>query len=228
MCDPLTIAGIALTAGSTVANSIASNKAAKARDQALAAERIRQQGYDQEAAALNTQSQDRYQDFEGQQEAKSGELGDYFKEQQIEANNAPVAGEFVPASTSSVVNQEETKQRGKARDFSNAQGEALGNLRSFGDLLGGISRMQARDASQIGTIGGFKRGSASVNPLELDAASHAGDGAKLFGDILGLGGSVSLGAGLSGPKAAADPWAGMRQVGGKVPKTFSLSSLYGG
>lgn len=44
MCDPITIAGIALTAGSTIANTIAANRVQRARDDALAAERIRQRG----------------------------------------------------------------------------------------------------------------------------------------------------------------------------------------
>ena len=40
MCDPITIAGIALTVGSTVANTIAQNKVQAARNNAMAAERI--------------------------------------------------------------------------------------------------------------------------------------------------------------------------------------------
>lgn len=204
MCDPVTIAGIALTAGSTVVNSMAAGKAQRARDDALAAERIRQTGLDREAQALNTQSQDRYTDFSGQQDERSKELGDYFTEQQIEKGSAneqaaqDMADAALPTSTSNITMAEENNQRGKAREFSNAQGEALGNLRAFGDLLGEVGRYQARDASQIGQIGGFKRGSAGVLPYELDAASHTADDMKLFGDILGLGGSVGTAAGLGG------------------------------
>lgn len=201
MCDPLTIAGIALTAGSTVANSVAQGQVARARNGALAAERIRQQGYDRETDALNTQSQDRYQDFDGQQDQRGQELGDYFSGQQIEGGdaNATAAQEQAVAPTSSnITMREEQKQRGAATDFTNEQGKRLGDLRSFGDLLGGIGRLQARDASQIGQIGGFKRGSSAVLPYELEAANSAGGGAKMFGDILGLGGGVLSGAGLSG------------------------------
>lgn len=230
MCDPLTIAGIALTAGSTVANNIAANKVQNARDDAMAAERIRQQGYDQEAAALNTQSQDRYKDFGGQQDDKATQLGDYFAEQQIEAGNANAenaAAMVMPQSGSNIVVQEEAKKRGEARDFANKNAAALGNLRSFGDLIGSIGRDQARDATQIGVIGGFKRGSSGIVPYELEAANSAGNGAKMFGDMLNLGGGVAINAGVS--KGNYFPTAP------KTPSTLAapaqssgLYSLYGG
>lgn len=214
MCDPITIAGIALTAGSTVANTLATNKVQKARDDALAAERIRQSGYDQETSALNEQSRARYDDFGGQQDAKANELGQYFSGQQVDAGNqnaAATAETTVPQSGSDLVVREEAKQRGQARDYTDKTGAALGNLRAFGDVLGGISRDQARDASLIGQIGGFKTGSSNVVPLELDQANQAGSGLKLFGDILGLGGSIAVGKGLSGkmvPSAASKAIAG--------------------
>lgn len=242
MCDPLTIAGIALTAGSTVMNSIAQGKVQKARDDALGAERIRQGALDQEAAALNTGSQDRYQGFEGKRAVKSKELGDYFAGQSIEADKAAQAAQdqATPPSSSNITVQEEAKQRAKADAFTDKTGMALGNLRSFGDLLGGISRDQARDATSIGQIGGFKRGSSGVVPYELDQASHAGDSMKMFGDILNLGGGLAMNSGLSGgslfgggnvvksiPKATVDPWVGMRSAPRSVGQ-LGLAGLYGG
>ncbi|TGT76140.1 MULTISPECIES: hypothetical protein [unclassified Mesorhizobium] len=200
MCDVLTLTGIALTAGSTLANSIAASKVDRARNNVMAAERIRQNKLDQEAANINTQSQDRYKDFGGQQAQTASDLGQYFADQRIEdatANQAATNQLNVPASSSNVTVQEEQKQRDKADAFGQQQGEALGNLRSFGDLLGTIGRSQARDASLIGQIGGFKQGSSNVVPYELDSAGHAGDGLKLFGDVLGLGGTIALGKGLS-------------------------------
>lgn len=201
----MTIAGIALTAGSTVANSIAQSKVAKARDQALAAERIRQGGLDQEASALNAQSQDRFEGFGDQQQARATELGDYFAAQKIEqgGEDADAAMEQNVAPTSSNLTiREEQKQRGAATDFADRQGAALGQLRSFGDLLGEKSMQNARDFGQIGQIGGFKRGSSSIVPLELEQANKAGDGAKLFGDILGLGGGLLASGGLGGGAGA--------------------------
>lgn len=234
MCDPLTIAGLALTAGSTVANYAANQQVQAARNDALAAERIRQNTLDQEAAAINAQSQDRYQNFEGQQEQKAQQLGDYFAGQEVAE---PTTAEALPTSTSNITVQEENKQRGQAREFTDAQGRALGNLRAFGDLLGGLGRLQARDASLVGQIGSFKAGSSGVVPYELDEASRAGDGLKLFGDVLGGLGSVGTMAGLSGGSlfgigAAAKPAANVAigpaiAAAGTSPG-LRLGSLYGG
>jgi hypothetical protein len=235
MCDVATIAGIALTGASTVANTIAQGQVTRARNDALAAERVRQNSLDQEAAAINARSQGRYNDFEGQQDEKASELGQYFSDQKIEnadANTQAVAEQTVPQSGSSLTIREEQKQRGKADAFSNQQGEALGELRAFGDLLGGISREQSRDAGLVGQIGGFKRGSSNVLPYELEAANQKGQGAKLFGDLLGLGGSLALSKGLSGTQTFSSTLGdvvGAPKVGASVfpPAPSSGLNLFG-
>lgn len=201
MCDPLTIAGAALTAGSTVANSVAASKQAKARDQALGAERIRQRGFDQEADALNARSQDNFEGFEGKREAKAAALGDYFANEVPSGANA-VAASVMPSATNDIVTREMTKKSGEAKQFTDQQAGALAQMRSFGDLLGDNSRMMARDGSEIGQIGGFKRGSSNIIPLEMEAASQKGQGLRTFGDILGGVGGIALNAGLTrGPSA---------------------------
>ncbi len=65
-------------------------------------------------------------------------------------------------------------------------------------MLADKSLATARDAGQVAQIGGFKTGSASVVPYELDKAGHAGDGAHFLGDLLGGLGTVATGAGLAG------------------------------
>lgn len=197
MCDPLLIAGIALSAGSIVANQVATGEQTRARDSVLAAERMRQNAFDQQAQALNTQSQDRYQDFAGQQTARAASVGDYLHSTVAPDPNTG-AGTVMPSSKSDVVNQETKKQDAAAQGFVDQQTGAMASLRSFGDLLGETSRLQGRDASLIGQIGGFKQGSNNVVPLELDNASHAGDGWLLLGDILGGGGQIATGAGING------------------------------
>lgn len=206
MCDPATIASAVAMAGSAVLNTVAQGQAASARDDALAAERIRQSGYDKEAAALNVASQDRYQDFGTQQDKRSSELGDYFKGQttaDAAANQEAAAQQELPQSNSNIVQQEQARQLGKAREFSDQQGAALGNLRSFGDLLGSKSLLQARDAAKVGQIGGFKKGSSAVLPYELEAANSKGAGLKTFADLLGTAGSLGMSYGLRAPAAAA-------------------------
>lgn len=235
MCDLITAAGIALSGAGALANSRAQSKVAKARSATLAQERARQDALETEAGKLNTQSQDRYQDFGGQQDAKAQELGDYFSAQTVAPDGVNDSANL-PRSSSNIVLAEDTKQRGEARDFTNKTGAALGNLRAFGDHLGSISRAQARDAGQIGQIGGFMRGSSSILPYELEAANSAGDGAKLFGDILSGAGSLATSAGITGPgKAmlgtASDPWAYSRVAGATLPTQqkklgMSLGSIY--
>lgn len=197
MCDPLTIAGVVLTGASAAANSAAQSSVQKARDDAMAAESIRQKGYDKEAAARNLHAQDQYQNVEQQQGERATKLADYYKSQNAQpvADAGPVA---MPASSSNVTNIATDKARAEAKAASDKTGAALGQLRSFGDIMGEFGRGTARDAGYIGQIGGFKKGSSAVLPYELEAANGKGQGMKTFGDILGGLGKIGVGAGLSG------------------------------
>lgn len=238
MCDPLTIAGLALTAGSTVANYAANQKIQSARNDALAAERIRQKGFDREAEAVNATSQDRFTNVEGQVQQEATKLGDYFAGQNA---TAPAADAMPTTTGSNITVQEEARQRSKAKASTDASGRALGQLRSFGDVLGGISRGQARDAGQVAQIGGFKTGSSGVLPYELEAANSKGAGLQMLGDILGGLGSVAVPAGLMG--GAMPSFSGIATKlgfggGGGIPATAALRAgmsnplrlghLYGG
>ena len=200
MCDPLTIACAVLTAGSVAANSIAQSQVAAARNDALNAERIRQQGLDREADAINLRSQDRYQDFGGQQDRRATSLSDYFRQHTTAPTTGPQAAPSIPSSStaSNIVTREIANQQQQAADYGNQQAAALGNLRAFGDMLGEISRGQARDASLVGQIGSFKRGSSGVLGMELEQANNAGNGMRLLGDLAGGFGKLGVSAGLSG------------------------------
>lgn len=200
MCTPMAIAGLVMTVGSTVANSIAAKKVDKARADAMAAERIRQGNLDREAEALNVGSRERYTDFQGQQDERGSKLGDYFagNEQAAAQNNRSAVDAMLPTSGSDITVQEVGKQTGLAKAFTDQQGNALGQLRAFGDVLGGIGREQARDAGSIGQLNSFKRASSGIVPLELEAANSAGAGARMFGDILGAAGSMAMNGGLKG------------------------------
>lgn len=197
MClDPLTIAGAALSGASLLANQQAANSVQKARDGALGAERIRQRGLDQESASINEGSRARYDGFQGKQDERGGKLADYFRET-TDAGIPAEPGVSAPAGNV-LVQQEIANQRGKAAAFNDQQAGALGNLRSFGDLLGETSRLQARDAGQVGTVNNFKIGSSGVLPAELEAANARGGNARLLGDLFRLGGTVATASGLSG------------------------------
>ena len=217
MCDPLTT-GLALTAASTGANMIGQNQANRARKSALAGERARQDKLGREADALNDRSRDRYNDFEGQQGDKASALADYFVEAPQSAAGAvdtanASAGSVMPSATNDIVQREIDKQSGDAAAFTGQQGTARGALRSFGDLLGGVSLDQARDAGYIGQINGFRQGSSSVLPHELEAANQKGAGMRFLGDILGAGGSIATPMGINAATQA-----------GTLPSWLSLGS----
>ena len=190
----------------------------------MAAERIRQQALDREAKALNTQAQDRYQGFEGQQEERTGRLTELFNARNAEQAQATAEGstETMPASQSNIVTQETEKQLGRAKEYADQQGAALAGLRSFGDVLGELSLGTARDASYVGQIGDFKRGSSNVLPYELEAANQKGGSLKLLGDILGGVGTTMTTAGLyknvapvpPAPSMATVPAAGTQTIEG--------------
>ena len=203
----LALLGGLATAGSTFANAAAVRQANRAREDALGAERIRQGRLDQEAQALNAGAQDRFTDFGAKEGDKGKSLGDYFATAQASASPDPgtanaLATSVLPSGSNDVVTREIDKQLGRAKQFTDQQAGALGNLRAFGDVLGDVSRLQGRDAAQLGQIGGFKRGSSNILPLELDAAAQKGGGLRLLGDLLGGFGSIGINAGLTGGSLA--------------------------
>lgn len=170
---------------------------AAASNRAAAAERARQQQLQQEASALQQHSNSLYQGFEGKQAARASSLADAFRAPQMAAGGPPPPVE-APATGSNITTQGEASQRSIASAYAGQQADALGALRSFNDVMGTAARGQARDAGQTGQIGNFMRGSSSMLPFELNAASHAGDTMKTLGGLAGGLGKVGVAAGLSG------------------------------
>ncbi len=195
MCDPITIASVALTAASVAANSMAASQAGHARTAALQAERSRQNQLNQEASGINDTAQGRFKGFQDQQDAQQQNLASYYTGQDI---GAPPPESALPTSSSNIVVDEQAKQDAKAKAFTDRTGTALAGLRAFGEALGADSRGTARDAGALGQVNNFKAGSSAVVPYELDAASQKGNGMKMVGDILGGLGKVGMSAGLSG------------------------------
>jgi len=224
MCDPLTIISGLAMAGSTVAGMQAQRQVEGARNAALQNDMMRQDTLDKETAALNEASRDRYKDFKGEQQERSKSLGDYLvgKQPVGAAPPADAPAETMPTSASNIVTQEVAKQAGKAKDFTDQQGQALGTMRAFGDVLGGISRDTARDAGYLNQTLGFKKGWAGVLPYELEAANQKGAGMKMFGDILGGLGSIGMSAGLGAkPVAAAGSLPSMARPTAVAPLTLN-------
>lgn len=194
MCDPMTLVGIAASAGGVAMNAAAQSRVNAARNDAMKAERIRQHGLDSEADAINRGTQNKYKKFDRSQEKKSGQLQDYYRGQDVPE---PSKESALPTTSSDITIAEEAKQRGQATALTDRTANALGELRSFGDVLGDKSLLQGRDANRVGQLAGFKQSSSNVLPFELEAANQKGDGMKLFADLLGGAGGLALGKGLS-------------------------------
>lgn len=219
MCDPVTIAGIALTGLSAGLGSMAQAKVAGARDDAMAAERIRQQAFDREAGARNDQARIRYDNVGDQQQARAKTLTEMF--QQPTATPPAVVAD-IPQSQSNITVQNEAAQQGKAKAFSDRTGAALGQLRAFGDLFGDINRLQGRDAAAIGQIGGFKKGSSGVLGLELEGANGAGSGLQTASMLTGALGKMGVNAGLSGAQLPGSALFGSTASNGSIAAARAL------
>jgi hypothetical protein len=210
------------TVGSVAANTIGANKAQQALADAQAAERARQKKFDKESFALNDASRDRYSDMPAKIDTQAGNLAEMFAAPTQEQPAEPVI--TTPETTSNIVTSRENAAVAKAKGETDARATNLGNLRAFGDVLGDASRLQGRDAGQLGLIGSMRRGSQSILPLELEAAQNKGRGWRLLGDILGagsmfLGPGGAMAGGLSGPLAESamfNPLFGGKGLGGFV------------
>ncbi|MDV2964523.1 hypothetical protein RZ532_00925 [Nitratireductor aquimarinus] len=201
------------TAGSLAANTIGANKAASAMASVQNAERQRQKQMDEQAYAINDKSRDRFEDFEGKQGDKTSELADYFKGA---ATSEPTeAMTAAPQSDSNLVVASDAEAASAARARADDSAEKRAAFRSFGDLLGDFGRFGLRDAGELNMLRGFKRGSQSVLPMELEAAQQKGRGWMMLGDLLNVGAGITSPMALTA-SAPVDAWSGLRTVGSKV------------
>ncbi len=210
---------------STVANTIGNRRAENALAGAQSAERARQKQFDDQSFALNQTAQNRFADMPAQIDTKAGDLAEMFAAPAEEQPADPVLA--MPESQSNIVTSRENAAKNRAKGETDKRAADLGKLRSFGDILGGASRMQGRDAAELGLIGSMRRGSQAVLPLELQAAQDKGRGMRMLGDILSLGGAMvgpggfmgGLGGGMGdkfAESAVFNPLFGGKGVGGFV------------
>lgn len=199
---PLPLLPLLFAAGSMAANTIGAKKQGDALASTMAAERLRQRKYDDESFALNEAARGRVDAVPEQIETRGDDLAAMFGGTSEQAPAEPII--TTPASSSNIVTSRETSALGKAKASTDARADSLGKLRAFGDVLGDVSRLQGRDAGQLGLIGSMRRGSQAVLPMELEAAQGAGSKWRLLGDVLsagsmfaGPGGMLGAGGGIN-------------------------------
>lgn len=178
-----------LMGGSIAANTIGANRQAAALNATQQAERMRQKGFDEEAFAINAQMRDRYGDAQGGTDAAASKLTDLYTAALDQPSTEPVAA--LPQSDSNLVVQSDATAAADARADAVDNARRLGAFRGFGDYFGGVSRAQGRDSASLGQIGSFRRGSQSVLPAELEAASGKGRNWMMLGDLLSAGSGLA-------------------------------------
>ena len=210
MCDPVT-ASIALTVAGTASQAAAANQAKKAMQGAQGAERIRQKGYQDQSSAVQAGSEARMskasQD-KGQAEAEAARNADYAAanaaaQSPTATEGANLAGD---QSANAIIASENARASQNALGYAGQQGNAKAALQGYTDLNLGNALANARAMEQQRQLGNFMQGSSGVLGLEMDEASHKGDGLKTLGSLLSTAGGIAgmgAGAGWWGAKDAA-------------------------
>lgn len=210
MCEPATLAllgtGLAAQFGSSMVNAGAAQADAAARNRALAQSNVERAAFDRESADITNRQLNRFKESDKQIDDRAQSVADFYKANSEATPAAGVTGGAIPTSASNLTVQEGKKQGDKVGAFNTQQGAALANLRSFSDVLGTAGRGLAQDRADLANIGSFRQGSAAITPLFLDAASHAGDSQRQWGDILGGIGKIATTAGLSGGGKTISGW----------------------
>lgn len=195
----------ALMGASTVVNTIAANQQASAIASAMAAENARQREFTEEQFGLWEGMGDRVTDYDARAGERRTSLEDYFTadtEGAAAAASAP-AQTALPTSSSSLVQSREASERAEARNYTDQQGRALANMRSFGDTFDTLGNLFERDMGRFGVVQSLRRASQAVLPAELQAAQSRGQGLRTLGDLFSLGSSLTMYPGLMAPAAAA-------------------------
>ena len=194
MCDPISIAGAALSGAGMAANSIASNEVQHATNAAEQQTQFLNGIQQNRINAANASADAQYQGFQAGQAAKGQQLGDVLSAQSV----GNPARSYMPPSMSANTNANTAMQEAPMAAYGTQQARSLGNMRSFGDYLANTNRAAGRDLQTADQAANFMRGNSAVEGLELNQAQHAGDTAGLFGKLLGGVGGLGIKAGLTG------------------------------
>lgn len=201
MCDPLTIAGIA---ASVIGTGLQMKSQADARDEQRRIIRQndeRQSQLSEKNAAALAQAREGYK-REGEggfDEQMQGDIAGLAQKYQSVQSTGAIPGEFNYGSsgTPDVVKDYEVKQRGKAKDFSNAYAEALARMSGFGETMfdKGIGTQRAGEVFDMNRS--FMHGNNAMTERQLSAA--AANAGSPLGDLLATGGQLGMAYGLKAP-----------------------------
>ena len=219
MCDPLAIAGVALTLGSTFLSSRAANKVERSRNAAINTETNRQEELQKRAQATLLQNTKKFtpenvnQGIQAAQDARTERLqgnvtgGDTL----ADVNFSPSAPKIVMEDAARRVNE----GLASGKEFAGQ----LAGLGAFGEQQFGTRLDLSRLAESMGQFGTESRNSAAILPLELNKANRAGDSLSGIADITGSLGSLAN----FGSAVGANPFGSAASVS---PYTAQLKNLF--
>lgn len=188
MCDPLSAIAASVALGGGIVQQIGQRQAMRAQERAQERERQRQAALSQEQqgafegnlARFDRQTQDKQ---EGEATAARE------KKYQAAVADRPVGNDALAGSGSApeVIQSSIANALAGATRRAQQSASARAALEGYGDhqLANAIGHQRA--GSFIDTIGGMRRGSQAVAPLEVQAAANKGAGTRMLGDLLVLG-----------------------------------------
>lgn len=232
MCDPLTIA-VGLTAAGSAAQIMGQQKAQKAMRGAQEAERIRQKSYQSESDAAFAASKDRAsrgsQDMEMAKAVADRKAAYDAATQSAQAPVAPEGANLAgDQAGNAVVASEVAKQSARGLGFAGQQGNAKAALQGYGDVQLGNAIYNARQLQEQARIGNAMQGSASILPLEMQAAQQKGQGLMTLGSALAAGGNIAgmgVGAGWWGKPAAQAAATAVPSTSALLPQNANAAAL---
>ena len=197
MCDPISIAGVALTVGSTLLSQRAASKVQKARNNASSAEALRQEEFRrQQAAAFDDTSKGfNRKDQDAGIDTAALAREDSFTEnlRTFSPGDVPTAGSAPRIVRENLAN-ELNRSLGEGKSFA----KRLARFGASGENQFGNQVTLGRGAQDQARLGGFSAGSSGILPLEFQAANQKGAGLRTAADITGALGSVANLAGATG------------------------------
>ncbi len=199
MCDPFTIAGLALTAASTAASAISSRKVEKNRNRAQVAENQRQRDLQNKSIDAVQETQKNFdpalqrEQLAAAEQARADDLARNATGGGFSVSDIPIAGS-APRVVRETAAKELSEGIGRGKDFA----KNLGVMGGFGDLQFDNRLMLQNLGEQQGLLARESAGSSAILPLELQKANRSGNTLAGVGDILGGLGSVANLAGATG------------------------------
>ncbi len=204
MCDPYSIASLALIAAGTAAQQYGEYKSDKKQSQTLDEESQRQNDLQAKSRALFDQSLNFNQDaaFKDRENEASKGLSDAFNQTTNAAFDNLDPYTVGQAEAPKTISDTFKSAIQSSKDALGKQLGAKAKLAGIDSALAQASIQNQQIAGQQSAIGNFMRGSSNVLPLELADAKHAGDSWNAYG---GLASAIGGGVGKAGLSNQAKP-----------------------